>query len=569
MVILEFMPESLDIWKLLAGLGIFMFGMFLMEESIKNLAGRSFKGFIKNSTKGRIRSVLSGTLVTAVLQSSSAVSLMVLAFVGAGIMAMENAIGVILGSNIGTTATAWIVAFFGFKVNIEDYSLPLIGLGGLGLIFLGKSARYSNISKLMVGFGFLFMGLDYMKTSVTELTQAFDVTSLPDYGILPYAFAGLVLTAVMQSSSATIAIVLTSLNAEVIGFNAAAAMVVGANVGTTVTVILGTIGGTQIKKRVALSHLMFNTLTAVIGLLLLPLITWLIVIVLGPVGENAVMGVALFHTIFNVLGLLIFLPFITLLSKGLIKAYPDKTRKTTKFIQNVTPEVSEAAVEGLRNEVLHLITNVIKHNLHALHIPEKEVFNDSDGNKRLSQSDQYEDLKLLQGEVFSFSSTLLSGDVTKEESELVNKYLHAARMALHSAKSIKDEIHNFEEFETSDNSFLTTENVLFRKRLIKLYKKVALVLNEEDHSDIAASIKNMLKRLIKEDRKFISSATQASSQGVIKDLDISTMLLVNRAFNQSSRQLIFALKEVLLTNVELEFLERLSEEPDNLESDES
>jgi phosphate:Na+ symporter len=179
------MPESLDIWKLLAGLGIFLFGMFLMEESIKNLAGRSFKGFIRNSTKGILRSVASGTLVTGILQSSSAVSLMVLAFVGAGIMAMENAIGVILGSNLGTTVTAWIVAFFGFKVNIEDYSLPLIGLGGLGLIFLGKSVRYSNISKLLVGFGFLFMGLDYMKTSVEAMTQSFDVSSLPDYGILP------------------------------------------------------------------------------------------------------------------------------------------------------------------------------------------------------------------------------------------------------------------------------------------------------------------------------------------------------------------------------------------------
>ena len=139
-------------------------------------------------------------------------------------------------------------------------------------------------------------------------------------------------------------------------------MVVGANVGTTVTVILGTIGGTQIKKRVALSHLSFNAVTAIIGLSLLPVITWLITKILGSVGENAVMGVALFHTIFNVLGVLLFLPFIGLLSKGLIKAYPDRTRKTTRFIQCVTPEVSEAAIEGLKNEVLHLITNVLKHN---------------------------------------------------------------------------------------------------------------------------------------------------------------------------------------------------------------
>ena len=537
-----------------------MFGMFLMEESIRNLAGRSFKGFIRNSTKGRIRSVASGTLVTGILQSSSAVSLMVLAFVGAGIMAMENAIGVILGSNLGTTITAWIVAFFGFKVNIEDYSLPLIGIGGLGLIFLGKSVRYSNISKLLVGFGFLFMGLDYMKTSVEQLTQTFDVSSLPDYGILPYALVGLVLTAIMQSSSATIAIVLTSLNAEVIGFNDAAAMVVGANVGTTVTVILGTIGGTQIKKRVALSHLTFNTLTAVIGLLLLPTMTWLIVRILGPVGQNAVMGVALFHTMFNLLGVLLFMPFIGLLSKGLIKVYPDKIRLTTQFIQNVSPEVSEAAIEGLKKEVLHLITNVLKHNLHSLHIPEKEVFVEMKKKKRPSQTDQYEDLKVLQSEIFSFASTILSGEVNEEESKLVNKFLHAARMALHSAKSIKDEIQNFEEFESSDNKFLNAENELFRQRLMKLYTKVVNVLDDSDHSDIAGSIAGMLKRLQKDDRKFIKSATKATAEGRIKDLDISTMLLVNRAFNQSSRQLIFGIKDILLTDIELEFLEKLTDE---------
>ena len=544
-----------------------MFGMFLMEESIKNLAGRSFKGFIKKSTTGRLRSIASGAFVTAILQSSSAVSLMVLAFVGARIMAMENAIGVILGSNIGTTATAWIVAFFGFKVNIEDYSLPLIGLGGLGLIFLAKSAKYSNISKLMVGFGFLFMGLDYMKTSVTELTQAFDVTALPDYGIVPFALAGLLLTAIMQSSSATIAIVLTSLNAEVIGFNGAAAMVVGANVGTTVTVILGTIGGAQVKKRVALSHLTFNVVTAIIGLLLLPLMTKLIVILLGPVGENAVMGVALFHTLFNVLGVVIFAPFIGFLSKGLIKAYPDKTRKTTKYIQNVTPEVSDAAIEGLRNEVLHLASNVLKHNLHALHIPENKVFDDGTKTKVPPQTDQYEDLKLLQSEIFSFASTLLSGDVSKEESELVSTYLHGARMALHSAKSIKDEIHNFEEFETSDNSFLNTENDLFKKRLVKLYKKVLPVLTEENHSSIAASLNRMLKRLIKEDREFIHAVTKATAERTIQNLDISTMLLVNRALNQSSRQLIFALKNVLLTTNEIELLEKLSDESESADSD--
>ncbi|MCF8275683.1 MAG: Na/Pi symporter [Flavobacteriales bacterium] len=557
------MPETFDVWKLLAGLGIFMFGMFLMEESVKNLAGRSFKTFIRNYTTGRIKSVLSGAFVTAILQSSSAVSLMVLAFVGAGIMAMENAIGVILGSNIGTTATAWLVAFFGFKVNIEDYSLPLIGIGGLGLIFLGRSVRYSNISKLLVGFGFLFMGLDYMKTSVEQLTQTFDITSLPDYGILPYALAGLVLTAVMQSSSATIAIVLTALNAKVIAFNAAAAMVVGANVGTTVTVILGTIGASQIKKRVALSHFSFNFISAVIGLLLLPAMVWLISLLLGPKNNDAVMGIALYHTLFNVLGVLFFMPFIGLFSKLLIKVFPDKVAISTKYIQNVTAEVSDAAIEGLHKEVLYFISNALKYNLHALRIDSSLVFEDENVHvsKRIkhSQEDDYDGLKLLQSEIFSFASTILMAELSKDESKLVNSQLHAARMALHSTKSIKDVIHNFDEFESSDNAVLNEENALFRKRMIELYLKLVSVMEATDHSDIGGKLGKILKHLKKEDEKFVSVITTATAQGKIKNLDITNMLMVNRAFVQSSRQVVLALKEILLSESELALFESMTE----------
>lgn len=557
------MTESLDVWKLLAGLGIFMFGMFLMEESIKNLAGRSFKGFIQKSTTGRLRSIVSGTAVTAVLQSSSAVSLMVLAFVGAGIMAMENAIGVILGSNIGTTITAWIVAFFGFQVNIEEYSLPLIGIGGLGLIFLGRSVRYSNISKLMVGFGFLFMGLDYMKTSVEHLTATFDIASLPHYGILTYALAGLVITAIMQSSSATIAIVLTSLNAEVIDFNAAAAMVVGANVGTTVTVILGTIGASQIKKRVALSHLSFNVITAIIGLILMPAILSVIVATIGPVGQNAVMGVAMFHTLFNVIGVLVFLPFIGLLSTYLIKIYPDRVRASTKFIHKVTAEVSEAAIEGLRNEVLHLITNAFKHNLTALNVKEDQVFVTDANDRPAKQEDQYEALKFLQSEIFTFASTILAEQVSKEESRFVNKMLHAARMGLHSAKSIKDEVRNLDDFQSSDNEFIQHEYQHLQARLVDSYSRLTPLFHETDHSEIASAISSVIKKLEKDDRKVIKDITKATANKIIHDMDISTILLVNRAFNQSTRQLLFALKEILLTELESEILDKLHEQERN------
>ncbi len=538
-----------------------MFGMFLMEESVKNLAGRSFKKFIREYTRGRIRSIASGAFVTAILQSSSAVSLMVLAFVGAGIMAMENAIGVILGSNIGTTATAWIVAFFGFKVNIEDYSLPLIGIGGLGLIFLGRSVRYSNISKLLVGFGFLFMGLDYMKASVTQLTETFDITTLPDFGILPYFLVGLVLTAIMQSSSATIAIVLTALNAEVVQFNDAAAMVIGANIGTTVTVILGTIGSTQIKKRVALSHLTFNGVTAIVGLLFLPAIVWFIELFLRTGNNDAVMGLALFHTLFNVIGVLLFLPFMGILAKWLVRVYPDRTKRLTKHIHQVSPDVSDAAIAALHNEVLHLIACVLQFNRSALNITADKDFEQKFELKSIKKDApmavQYEQLKLLQAEIFTFSSKVLSLELDEVESVKTNSLLHASRMSMYASKTIKDVAHNFDEFEDSENQILSATTADFKKHLNKLYGKLGELLFIENHTEIGAVLSKILKKIQKEDTKFITSLTRSSSQQLIAELEISNMLVMNRALIQSARQLILAIKEVMLSEDEQALFERL------------
>ena len=270
------MSTNFDFWKLLAGLGIFLFGMLLIEESVRAMSGRAFRRIIRLYTDGRLKSIGSGSLVTALLQSSSAVSLMVLAFVGAGVMSMENAIGVIMGSNIGTTFTAWIVAILGFKIKIESFALPFIGIGAIGSIFFRSASKLSLVSRLLIGFGFLFLGLDYMKGSVENFAGKFDLNRFPDYGLWFYVLVGTVITAVMQASAAAIAIVLTALNSQLITFDMGVAMVIGANVGTTVTVLIGAIGGVPAKKRVALSHLIFNLVTGIIAFSSIPILVRII-----------------------------------------------------------------------------------------------------------------------------------------------------------------------------------------------------------------------------------------------------------------------------------------------------
>ncbi|MDI6797765.1 MAG: Na/Pi symporter, partial [Desulfatibacillaceae bacterium] len=317
------MLDQFDEWKFLAGLGIFLFGMFMMEESIRLLAGRSFKTMIRRYTGTRIKGLVSGIVSTAILQSSSAVSLMVLAFVGAGLMSLVNAIAVIIGAKVGTTFTAWIVAVLGFKFKIDAFAQPLIGIGGLGLIFLSKSERYVNVSKLLAAFGFLFLGLDFMKTSVEGLAASIDLSALPSLGLWVYVIAGIVLTAIMQSSSATIAVILTTIFSGIIDFNQGAAMVIGANVGTTVTIIIASIGGIPAKKQVALSSLVFTVGTAIVALILLPVLFWIVKDLFGLAG-NPVLGIAAFHTLFNLMGAVIFLPALPLMARFLKRLFPEK-----------------------------------------------------------------------------------------------------------------------------------------------------------------------------------------------------------------------------------------------------
>jgi phosphate:Na+ symporter len=552
------MFEDLNVWKLLAGLGVFLFGMFLLEEAVKGLAGRSFKKFIRDNTSNRLKAILSGALSTSILQSSSAVGLMVLAFVGAGVMMMENAIGVIIGSNVGTTITAWIVASFGFKMNIEAFSLPLIGIGGLITIFLGKSVRYSHISRLLVGFGFLFMGLDYMKSSVETYTEHFDISQLPDYGILVYALFGLVITAVMQSSSASIAIVLTALHASIISFEASAAMIIGANVGTTATILIGGIGGTQMKKRVAFSHLIFNLSAAIIGLALIVPLTNLVMLLVGD--KDAVIGIALFHTLFNVMGVVLFFPFIGLFSKLLMKLFPDRNIQLTDYIHKLTSEVTDAAVTGINKEVVHLIHDTLRFNLFVLGIDQKLVFTKRRSKMGKGSLDEhYDNLKLLQAEIFTFAARVQGGELSEEESHDLNRYLHAARMAIHSAKSMKDIKHNFDEFANEDNEYIYKENLDFRKRLIRLYLRVVDLFKEDVHEDIAAEMAKLLKHIDNEDRELISSLQKIVTSKSISDIQVSELLITNRVFIQSSRQILAAIREVLLTKHEIAMFDSLTD----------
>ena len=549
------MSSSLDIWKLLAGLGIFLFGMLLIEESVKALSGRTFRRIIRKYTNGRLRAIGSGALVTALLQSSSAVSLMVLAFVGAGVMNMQNAIGVIMGSNIGTTLTAWIIATIGFKIKIESLALPFIGLGAVGLIFFKPATKPFLTTRLLIGFGFLFLGLDFMKGSVESFAQTFSLDQFPIYGLWFYLLVGTFFTALMQASAATIAIVLTALNSGLITFNIAAVMVIGANIGTTITVLLGAIGGIQVKKRVGLSHLIFNVVTGAAAFLGLPAIVWVVSIFLD-IGTNSLTGLALFHTLFNILGVILFFPFLGFFSKFLVRIYPDHKIILTVYLDKTPTEITEAATAALRKEIDHLLQECQLYILRLLQIDEKLVFDadlpfEANRRKKFPHDALYENTKLLHAEIFSFYSRIQANTLNEVETKELERIIYASRNMMNAIKNLKGVRHNMDEFDSSENSFLNLQYKLFRKRLLELYHNMSHIRNMDDKERQYNSLLAAFIHIEEADNRFIKDTMTAVAQKKVQEMEIASLLLVNRLFTQSCRMQIYGMKDLLLSQEQI------------------
>jgi phosphate:Na+ symporter len=554
------MTGSFEFWKLAAGLGIFLIGMFMLEDAIKTLSGKAFRHMIRLYTNGRFRSIGSGTLVTAILQSSSAVSLMVLAFVGAGIMSMQNAIGVIMGSNIGTTLTVWIVAIVGFKMKIESFALPFIALGGIGLAFCDPSEKPFQVCRLLIGFGFLFLGLDYMKGSVESVGQNFDLSIIHGYGPWLYLIVGTLFTAIMQASAASIAVILTALYSGFITFDIGVVMVIGANIGTTITVILGSLGGIPAKKRVALSHLTFNIVTGIVAFVSIKgLVSFVSFIV--DIKANAVMGLALFHTLFNVIGVVLFLPFIGVLAKLLYKIFPDYKAVLTVYINHTPIEIIEAATSALRNEIIHLLHECQLYGLRLLEIDKKSVFDQDlpleiSAKKKRSLDHLYENIKLLHGEVFAYYSKLQSQKLEETEVTELDRMAFASRNIMNSIKNFKGIRHNLDEFSSSDSVYLNDQYYTFRNRLLKLFVEMKGIQEQEDREE---QYHNLLKAFVKieeTDKRCVNETISAAAEGRIQELEISSLLLVNRLFTQACRLQIFSLKDLLLSQEQINNFDR-------------
>ncbi len=541
-------PYPFDIWEFLAGLGIFLLGMAMIERALAVLAGRSFKRFLRKHTNHPVKAILSGTVVTAILQSSSVVSLMVLAFVGAGIIELYNAIGIILGSNLGTTLTGWIVAYFGFQFDVESFALPFVAIGGLMMIFFSNREKIFSLGNLIGGFGFLFLGLEYMKSSIEVLAQNFDLSPFIAYGPYLLFLVGFVLAAVIQSSSAVMVIALSALNAGMIPLIAAAAMIIGSDLGTTITVMLGGIKGTPAKKRVALSHFLFNFIVDILALAFLYPLIHFITNVLGF--DNALMALVAFHSTFNLLGIILFLPFIKLFARFLNRRFKSDDNHVAQFITHVPTNVPEIAIESLQKEVRHLIERVFLLQANILGIESATFYtHDKDAAHVIindSAIGQYEKIKELEGEMVEFYVNIQNEQLEREDSIRLKQLILAIRYAMGSAKGIKDISHNIKEFKSTINDHiiglfgvLKIQEQSFFLDLFHLFQSTATA----NHFEGLADLKKVSKRNY---NTFLDRSYEVVKQENLADVEISTLFNVNRELLNSNKALVMSVKELLL-----------------------
>lgn len=544
------MNDTIDFWKLIAGTAIFIIGMQFLETALKQIAGRRFKLFLKKHTTSKPKAIAAGAIVTAVLQSSSIVNIMVLAFVGAGVIQMHGALALMLGSNLGTTLTSWIIATLGFKLDIESFALPITGIAGLVMAFTQKESQLRQWLQFALGFGFLFLGLDFMKTGMEASVQNFNLQGYMHYPLTIFLVIGAVITGLIQASSATVALVLSALYVNAISLEAGAAVVLGSEIGTTAKLLLAAQGEIADKKRVALGNFLFNVITSLLVLLFLNPILHFITGTLAF--QNNLMALALFQTLVNIIGILLFYPFLNVFGNFLQQRYSGSQHETF-YIQKTDPSEPDLAIPALKKEIdlfLHLVGHFIRESFELKANDNKDHPKPIGfDNKPLSK--HYEYLKQIHGDILQFYARLLGSTNEESTTLMLNQLISAVRNGMYAAKSINDaradilQLMNssneikygfFEETRKATDQFL---NSMEATEMMPEDKLSADLL--ELYGSISADYATVTDQLYK-DNKY----------SALRDIEISTLINFNRELFTAYKSYLVAIKDFRLPMEEAE-----------------
>ena len=455
----------LDFLTLIGALGLFLYGMKLMSEALQKVAGGRLRNFLAAMTSNRLKGVFTGLSITAIIQSSSATTVMIVSFVNAGLLTLTESAGVIMGANIGTTVTAWIISILGFKVKMSVLAFPIIGIG-FPLIF-SKKTRNQSWGEVLVGFALLFIGLESLKTSVPNIGENPEVleflkhfTGMGIVSNLVFLFIGTVLTVVIQSSSATMALTLVMCNNGWISFDSAAAMVLGEDIGTTITANLAAVVANSSAKRAARIHFLFNVVGVIWVLTIFPFfLKGVDTITQSVIGKSAFnnaeaipVALSFFHTSFNILNVLLQIWFIRYLVGLVQKIVPEKEDELEfklKYIKFGMLSTSELSLLQAKNEIIVYAQQT------------KKLFGRL--NNMLNEKSERKFLK-------QFEKVEVGEDKSDEMEVSIAKYLTKVaegELSRESSKNISSMLRVVDEIESIGDSCLNIARAMYRAQVKK------------------------------------------------------------------------------------------------------
>jgi phosphate:Na+ symporter len=484
-----------DYMEIAVGVAFFLFGMHCLEEGFKVFTGGTLERVLRRSTDRLWKCLLFGTASTTVMQSSTLVSLITISFVSAEMIALAAGIGIIMGANIGTTTGAWLIAGLGLRVNIAAYAMPILVFGVVMLMQSAKAVKGAGY--LLMGAGFLFFGIHYMKEGFDAFQGTMDLSAYSMSGlagVLMFTLIGMLMTVIMQSSHASLLIIITALAAGQVSYENALAMAIGANLGSAITTALGGLAANIGGRRLAAAHVIFNVISAAVAIAFIGQLSWLVGWLAGVLGirpDDYLLQLALFHTLFNVLGVVLLLPVVGTLAAGLerwIKPAPQSSEQPLYLYADAL-ETPETAVTAVRKEVQHLFDNASGLIAHGISIKRSVLDSDSSLQETIGATRRHfpldieaayeEKIKSLHSEIVSFIASARSQQSLESVSDELYALRQASRDVVEAVKGMKHLHTNLVQYGLSENVAVRAQYDAIRLQLGKLLRQLRQLMREE------------------------------------------------------------------------------------------
>jgi phosphate:Na+ symporter len=528
-----------DFREISAGIAIFMFGMLSLEQGFRTFTGGMLERLINRTTSSRWRSLTLGIVATSIMQSSSLVSVITISFLSAGLLTLVAGIGIIFGANLGTTTGAWLIAGFGLKVNIAAYAMPILVFGVL--LLFQKAKNLSGLGYILLGLGFLFLGIHYMKEGFEAFKETLDLAeyAVRGYpGLLLFTLIGALATFVMQSSHATLVLIITALAAQQISYENALALAIGANIGTTITALLGAISANAQGRRLAGAHLLFNLVTALIAILFIHQLSAAVDEISRLSGirdDDYTLKLAVFHTLFNLVGVLVMTPLmgplVALLNRTIKEKKPEIDQP--KYLTDSAIDFPETAVKAVLQESLHVYDNAQGILIHALGFRRPEVLSTlnllelAEAQTKLTRLDidaAYErSIKGLYSEIVAFISRA-DFSWQMEQSADLHHLREANQQVVEAIKDAKHLQKNMVRFINSGNRPMRQAYDQLRSQLAVIIRKLEEI-RLTDTSDTAILSLDALKLMIKQTHEafYLSLIEMIRNHRIMPEMGTSLM----------------------------------------------